>query len=40
MADAKYKGYMAIEGTQNGDQFYKDYQSISYAKNVIESLDV
>ena len=40
LTNAGYEGYMAIEGTQNGDQFYKDYQSISYAKNVIESLDV
>ena len=40
LTNAGYDGYMAIEGTQNGDQFYKDYQSISYAKNVIESLDV
>lgn len=40
MKNAGYQGYMAIEGTQNGDQFYKDYQSISYAKNVIESLDI
>ena len=40
MKNAGYKGYMAIEGTQNGDQFYKDYQSISYAKSVIKSLDV
>ena len=39
MINAGYKGYMAIEGTQNGDQFYKDYQSISYAKSVAESLD-
>ena len=40
LTNAGYDGYMDIEGTQNGDQFYKDYQSISYAKNVIESLDV
>ena len=40
MKKSGYKGYMAIEGTQNGDQFYKDYQSISYAKKVAESLDI
>ena len=40
LTNAGYEGYMAIEGTQNGDQFYKDYQSISYAKNVIKSLDI
>ena len=39
MTNAGYKGYMAIECTQNGDQFYKDYQSISYAKSVVEALD-
>ena len=39
MINAGYKGYMAIEGTQNGDQFYKDYQSITYAKSVAQSLD-
>jgi len=40
LTNAGYKGYMAIEGTQNGDQFYKDFQSINYAKSVIKSLDI
>ena len=40
MTNAGYTGYMAIEGASSGDQFYKDFQSINYAKGVIESLDV
>ena len=40
MTSSGYTGYMAIEGTSSGDQFYKDFQSINYAKGVIESLDI
>ncbi len=34
MADAGYSGYMAIEGTQNGDQWHKDGISLDYAKSI------
>ena len=34
MADAKYKGYMAIEGSWGGDQWYHDEKSLSYAKSI------
>ena len=34
MANAGYSGYMAIEGTQNGDQWHKDGISLEYAKGI------
>ena len=34
MADAGFSGYMAIEGTQIGDQWEKDRRSIEYAKAI------
>lgn len=34
MAAAGYKGYMAIEGIQHGDQFYADSRSLEYAKTI------
>lgn len=34
MAAANYSGYMAIEGTQLGDQWHKDGSSLEYAKAI------
>ncbi len=34
-----YKGYMAIEGTQIGDQWEKDRRSLEYARSIWQELD-
>lgn len=34
MANAGYSGYMAIEGTQLGDQWHKDGSSLEYARSI------
>lgn len=38
MVEAKYPGYMAIEGVQSGDQFHADGKSVEYAKTVVADL--
>lgn len=39
MVDAGYGGYMAIEGTQAGDQFYADGRSLDYSKGIVAELE-
>lgn len=39
MAKAGYSGYMAIEGTQLGDQWHKDKTSLKYAKKIWKKLE-
>ena len=39
MARAGYSGYMAMEGTQNGDQWHKDGISLDYAKSIWAELE-
>ncbi len=39
MANAGYNGYMAIEGTQIGDQWHKDGTSLEYAKLIWNEME-
>jgi sugar phosphate isomerase/epimerase len=38
MVDAKYPGFLAIEGATSGDQLYKDAKSVEYAKAILKGL--
>lgn len=39
MTEAKFDGYMAIEGANTGDQLYKDRKSVGYVNAVLAELD-
>jgi len=39
MFNAKYDGFMAIEGVFGGDQFYSDKISLEYCKNLWKELE-
>ena len=39
MSDANYSGYMAIEGSWGGDQWYHDEKSLNYAKSIWEKFE-
>lgn len=38
MVAARFEGYMAIEGTWAGDQFYADKKSLDYVKEILKEL--
>ena len=39
MHHAGYEGYFALEGTNTGDQLYKDKQSVDYVKGILAELE-
>lgn len=40
MADAKYDGFLVIEGANTGDQLYKDNKSVEYVRQLMSEIGV
>ena len=38
MVDADYKGYLAVEGSNLGDQLFHDKRSADYVRSVLKDL--